>query len=59
MTEELITLDELAAKVKLSRRQVRDVLVKRKDFPPPAVTLSQKTRRWRVQDVERWMGVHK
>lgn len=54
----LIDLDAIAAMIGVPRRQVRDVVVKRHDFPKPALALSQKTRRWLLVDVERWITTH-
>lgn len=51
----LLTLDDIAARVGESRTYARDVLVKRGDFPPPALSLSQKKRKWSLPDVEFWL----
>ncbi len=51
----LLTLDDITAIVQLKRETVRDKLVKRSDFPRPALCLSQKTRRWRLEDVQLWL----
>lgn len=56
MTNELITLDDIASMYRTSRRWARDVLVKRVDFPRPAVAVSQKVRRWKRHDVENWIN---
>jgi len=50
-----MTQDEIAELLKLSKRYVRDKLVKSPDFPRPAVFLSQKNRRWDAQDVSKWI----
>lgn len=55
MGNELITLDDIAKMYRTSRRWARDVLVKRPDFPRPALSMSQKTRRWRLSDVQHWI----
>lgn len=52
----LLTIDDLAAMLSLDRRYVRDKLVKRPDFPLPAVSLSQKVRLWKLEDVTAWIG---
>jgi len=52
----LLTLDEICSMVKLSRTYVRDKLVKRADFPRPCVSLSQKLRRWKKDDVDQWVA---
>lgn len=51
----LITIDEIAAMLKLSRSHVRDKLIKRGDFPRPTLSLSQKNRRWSEPDIESWI----
>jgi predicted DNA-binding transcriptional regulator AlpA len=51
-----ITLDEIASSLKLNKVYVRDKVVKRPDFPRPAIFLSQKTRRWMLEDVQAWIG---
>ena len=55
MTEELLNLDDLALRVGQSRQYARDKLVKRTDFPRPALALSQKVRKWSVKDVDAWL----
>ena len=52
----LLTIDNIAALLGLERRYVRDKIVKRPDFPMPAVALSQKVRLWKQSDVEAWIG---
>lgn len=51
----MIGTKEIAAMLGLTRRYVTNVVVKRPDFPKPAVTLSSKTKRWEEVDVMRWM----
>jgi predicted DNA-binding transcriptional regulator AlpA len=51
----LLSLDDIAALIAVPRPFVRDVLVKRPDFPRPSLALSQKMRRWSRQDVEKWL----
>lgn len=51
----LLTLDDITAMVKLSRDYVRDRLVKRPDFPRPTFALSQKSKRWKREDVVGWI----
>jgi predicted DNA-binding transcriptional regulator AlpA len=55
---DLLTIDEIAATLGLRRETVRDKVVKRADFPRPAIALSQKTRRWSVADVQGWLTKH-
>lgn len=52
----LLTLDDIAAMLSATRPLVRDRIVKRPDFPRPAVSLSQKMRRWNKVDVENWLA---
>lgn len=54
MTEYLST-QELAKLLGMSPTYVRDRLVKRPDFPRPALSLSQKLRRWNSIDVGNWI----
>lgn len=54
----LLDIDGIAAILKIPRTRVRDVVVKRPDFPKPAVTISQKTRRWLLEDIQRWIATH-
>ena len=51
-----ITLDDIASSLKLNKVYVRDKVVKRADFPRPAISLSQKTRRWLAEDVQAWIA---
>ncbi len=37
------------------RAYVTDRVVKREDFPAPALVLSQKSVKWRLEDFERWV----
>jgi predicted DNA-binding transcriptional regulator AlpA len=56
---DLIDLDALAVKVGQSRQYARDKLVKRADFPRPALMLSQKVRKWSLVDVNSWLEKQK
>lgn len=57
---ELLTLEDIQAMLKVDKRSyVRDRIVKRPDFPRPAVFVSQKCRRWNTDDVQRWMALNK
>ena len=51
----LINIDEMAAQIGVARKHMRDRVVTRPDFPRPALSLSQKTRKWDSYDFERWM----
>ena len=54
MSDETIGTAGIAKMLGLARTYVTDNIVKRPDFPAPVLELSQKTRRWRVRDVERY-----
>lgn len=54
----LVSLDDISALLQAPRPYVRDTLVKRPDFPRPAVALSQKMRRWDNVAVETWLAKH-
>lgn len=56
---ELIDITELAQALKLPRNYVRDSLVKKPDFPRPALNLSQRVRKWDAQDVRQWIERHR
>ncbi len=52
---DLIDTAGIASMIGVSREHVTDRVSKRHDFPKPAIALSQKTRRWRRPDVQRWI----
>lgn len=52
---ELLTIDDMGAQLGMTRDYVRDKIVKRPDFPRPALALSQKHRRWSRADFDRWV----
>ena len=52
---DLITLDHIATRLNQRREYVRDRLVKRADFPRPALVLSQKVRQWDAAEFEKWL----
>ncbi len=52
---ELIGTKEISEHLNLGHDYVRDRLVKRADFPRPALALSQKCRRWSRDDFEDWL----
>lgn len=51
----LIDTGQIAEILGLSREYVTDKLTKREDFPPPAVNLSRRVRRWKEADVMTWL----
>lgn len=55
MKDETMNTADIAAFLGLCRAYVTDQLVKRHDFPQPVIEMSQKTRRWRRADVERYV----
>lgn len=55
MTDEILTIDDIAALYKVKRSYARDKVVKRPDFPRPSISLSQKVTRWSREDVEQWL----
>jgi predicted DNA-binding transcriptional regulator AlpA len=50
----LLTVDEIANLIGLSRRHVTDKITKRPDFPRPVINVSSHTKRWALTDVKRW-----
>ena len=54
-TIQLIDSAEIATMLGVSRDHAVARIMKRPDFPKPAVNLSQKLRRWNLADVQRWM----
>ena len=51
----LLSLDDIAEIIQESREYVRTSLVRRPDFPRPAMVLSQKIRKWAQSDVDKWL----
>lgn len=51
---ELLTPDDIAAKLKLPKRHTMELL-RSPHFPAPAINQSQKLRRWTAQAVEAWI----
>jgi hypothetical protein len=52
---DLIGLAEISAALNVTHDYARDRVVKRPDFPRPAISLSQKCRRWTKSDFESWL----
>lgn len=52
---DLIGITEISATLNVSHAYVRDRVVKRPDFPRPALSLSQKCRRWSSEAFEDWL----
>jgi len=55
MQDNLLTIDDIAKFLGMQYRQVRDRIVKRPDFPRPALNLSQMSRRWDARSVQQWV----
>ncbi len=51
----LLGTEEIARMFGLSRKYVTNYVTKRQGFPKPEVNLSRKTRKWRAEDVARFM----
>lgn len=54
-TIKLIDSAEIALMLGVNRNHCVSRIMKRPDFPRPAVNVSQKLRRWNLDDVQRWM----
>jgi len=54
MADDLLTIADIAARYRRSRRTVADEWVHRPDFPPPKYAPTRQTRLWLASDVERW-----
>lgn len=61
MTEELLTIDDIASLYKVSRRTARDSIVKQVGFPEKVHGSSTRKPRWRAAEVHRYIthGPHK
>lgn len=59
MTPDLIDTKAIAAMLGVTRAHCVGRIVKRPDFPKPAIAVSQRLKRWRKNDVLRWMGMVK
>lgn len=51
-----VTTKDIAEKLGLTREYATDKVVKRDDFPKPAIVLSQKVKLWKLEDFDRWMA---
>lgn len=56
--KEYLTTQQIADRLDLERKYVTDKVVKRPEFPKPAIKLSQKTRKWLRDDFEHWLAAH-
>ena len=55
MTDELLTIDDIAELYKCSRWHARDHIVKLPGFPAAAPGTSWRKPRWLASDVRRWL----
>lgn len=55
MTDELLTIDDIAALYKLDRKQARDSVVKTPGFPAFAPGTTWRKPRWLASDVRRFL----
>lgn len=53
MSDTLLTIDEIAARLDARPRTVADVWIHRHDFPAPVIAILRK-RKWRASDVDAW-----
>lgn len=51
----LLDTSDIASMLGVSTKHVRERLVHTPDFPRPTLALSQKMRRWDVQDISAWL----
>lgn len=52
---DLIGITEISAALNVTHNYARDRVVKRPDFPRPALSLSQKCRRWSRESFDEWL----
>ena len=57
--DDLIGLAEISHALNVTHDYARDRVVKRPDFPRPAIALSQKCRRWERSAFEAWIKSQK
>jgi predicted DNA-binding transcriptional regulator AlpA len=56
MNDNTINTAEIAELLHVTREYVTDKLSKRPDFPRPVVNFSQRSRRWKRDQIETWAG---
>jgi len=54
MNDNTINTAEIAELLHVTREYVTDKLSKRPDFPRPVVNFSQRSRRWKRDQIETW-----
>lgn len=52
---DMMTLQQVAEKMNVPYPYLRDKISKQPDFPSPAINYSQKMRRWKRSDIDRYM----
>lgn len=52
---DLMTIEDVAARWKVPRQHAQRYLVKRPGFPPPVPGSTRKRPRWRQQDIEAYL----
>lgn len=52
---DLLDTADIARMLGVSREHCTNRLIKRPDFPKPAMNLSRRLRRWRKQDIVQWL----
>jgi predicted DNA-binding transcriptional regulator AlpA len=55
MSNELMGTQEIANLLGITRAWAVGNIIKRPDFPSPAINLSQRIRKWRRSDVVKWV----
>lgn len=54
-TIDLVGTKEIARMLGITQAHCTGRIIKRPDFPKPTVELSQRLRKWRKEDVSRWI----
>jgi predicted DNA-binding transcriptional regulator AlpA len=54
---DLLDTKDIAQMLGVTRAHCVGRIVKRPDFPKPAVALTQRLKRWRKAEVMKWMGL--
>jgi len=52
---ELLTLEDIARRWKVAKEYAQRYLVKRPGFPDPAPGSTRKNKRWKQEDIERFL----
>lgn len=56
---DMLDTKDIASMLGVTRAHCVGRIVKRPDFPKPAVSVSQRIKRWRKNEVLKWMGLVK